>query len=65
MSLLISFSMRGYEGIVLSNKKRQKASTLGSAALVCFFLLVILLIRRSSILSVMPATSTVFFRHAV
>ena len=65
LSLLISFSMRGYEGIVLSNKKRQKASTLGSAALVCFFLLVILLIRRSSILSVMPATVTIFFRHAI
>lgn len=65
LSLFISFSMRGYEGMVLSDKRRQRSSTLGSAALICLFLLLLLLIRRLSILSVMPATSTVFFRHAV
>jgi len=35
-SVLISFSMRGYEGITISDKEKQMASTLGSAVMSCF-----------------------------
>ncbi len=60
LSLLISFSMRGYEGIVLANKRRQTASTLGSAILICFFFLPVF---KLSAFVVLPAVLTMLFRY--
>lgn len=60
LSLFISFSMRGYEGVVLSDKERQSASTLGSVVLLCFFAF---LCREVSIFVALPALAAVLFRH--
>lgn len=44
VSVLISFSMRGYEGITLSDPEKQKASALGSAFIACLVALITIFI---------------------
>ncbi len=60
VSILISFSMRGYEGITFSDPEKQKASALGSAVLACFMALTTIFI---SPFIAMPAIVATLFRY--
>jgi len=60
VSILISFSMRGYEGITFSDPDKQKASALGSAFIACFVVPITIFI---SPFVAVPAFMVTLFRY--